>query len=132
MDLSTDIVLDDADGSDVTFRRVASLPNGSDWIDIATNLTEPGRMKILHSVNGKGVDTVDRHLIQMARTKIDTAGVPRTLTLNFTLSVPRSTAVTSQIVYDAVANMLDLLSDGALTTALADTDAVAQLLRGES
>lgn len=132
MDFTADVVLDDADGTDITYRRVASLPNGSDWIDISTNLTEPGRMRILHSSSGKGTETVDRHLVQLARTKLDANGVPRVLTLNFTLSVPRSTVISNQIVYDAVANLLDLLSDGGLTTPLTDTDAVAQLIRGES
>lgn len=132
VNLASDLVLDDADGTDVTYRKTASLSNGSEWIDVATNLTEPGRMKILHSSNGKGSDVVDRHLVSFSRTLVDATGSPRTVTLNFTMSVPRSTVITGQIVYDAVGNLVDLLSNQALTTALSDTTAIAQILRGES
>lgn len=132
MNLSTDLVLDDASGDDVTYRRVAMLPNGSDWIDVSTDLREPGRLKILHSVNGKNDDAIDRHLVQLVRTKIDASGIPRTATLNVTLSVPRSSIITNQIVFDMVGNMLDFVCNAGLTTPLADTTVIAQLLRGES
>lgn len=132
MNLAADLVLDDADGTDITFRRTASLPSGSDWIDIATTLSEPGRMKLNHSTQGKGADAVDRHLVQFTRVKLDATGIPRTLTLNFTLAVPRASVITQQIVFDAVGNLLDLLSNQALTTPLSDTTSIAQLLRGES
>jgi len=132
MNFTTDIILDDADGTDVTYGRVGSLQNGSKWIDKATTLTAPGLMNILHNVTGKGADAVDRHLVQMTRTLADAAGVPRTLTLNFTLAVPRSAVMTSQVVYDQVACLLDFLTDQALTAGLADTDCIAALLRGES
>ncbi|DAD51881.1 TPA_asm: coat protein [ssRNA phage Gerhypos.1_24] len=132
MNFSADIVLDDADGTDVTYRRVGSLQNGSRWIDTATTLTAPALMEVLHNTTGKGADTVDRHLVRMTRTIADAAGVPRTLTVNFTLAVPRSAVMTNQIVYDEVANLLDFLTDQALTAGLADTDCITSLLRGES
>lgn len=132
MNLTADLVLDDADGTDITYRRTSSLPNGSEWIDVATDLTEPGRLKILHSTQGKGQDQVDRHLIQFTRVKTDATGIPRSATLNFTLSVPRSSVITQQIVYDMVGNFMDFVANQALTTPLSDTTAVAQLLRGES
>lgn len=132
MNFTTDIVLDDADGTDITFKRVGSLQNGSRWIDSATTLTAPAFLEILHNVTGKASDAVDRHLVRMTRTLADAAGVPRTLTANFTLAVPRSAIITSQIVYDLVANLLDFLTDQALTAGLADTDCISSLLRGES
>lgn len=132
MNFTADIVLDDADGTDVTYRRIGSLQNGSKWIDTATTLTAPCLMEILHNVTGKGADAVDRHLVRFARTIADAAGVPRTLTINFTLAVPRSAVMTAQVVYDQVANLLDFLTDQALTAGLSDTDCIASLLRGES
>lgn len=132
MNFASDIVLDDADGTDITYRKISSLPAGSKWIDIATTLTAPGFMEILHAVQGKGAEAVDRHLLRFTRTLADAAGVPRTLTLNFTLAVPRSAIITNQVVIDQVANLLDFLTDQGLTTPLADTDAVLSLLRGES
>lgn len=132
MNLAADLVLDDADGTDITFRRTSSLATGSDWIDVATDLTQPGRLKILHSTQGKGGSQVDRHLVQFTRVKIDATGVPVTATLNNTLSVPRNTVITPQIVYDMVGNLLDLLTNGTLTTPLTDSTFIAQLLRGES
>jgi len=132
MTFSDDLVLDDADGTDITYRLTSRDGNGSKRIDIATDLRNPGLLRISHSVSGKGADAIDRHLVQLTRTLTNTVGIQRTLTANFTLAVPRDTVITNQIVYDAVANILDLLSDGGLTTALSDTDAVQSLLRGEA
>jgi len=129
---ASDLVLDDADGTDVTYRLRSQDATGSIRIDTATDLRSPGLLTIRHSVAGKGADAVDRHLASITRTLVDTTGKQVTLTVNFTLAVPRNSVVTNQIVYDAVANMLDFLSDGALTTALSDTDAIQSLLRGES
>lgn len=132
MNFAADIVLDDADGTDITYRRVGTSDSGSKWIDIATNLSAPAFMEILHSTSGKGADAIDRHLVRFTRTVVDASSVPRTLTVNFTLAVPRSVAITSQIVYDQVSNLMDLLSNQVLTTVMTDTGAVASLLRGES
>lgn len=132
MNFTADIVLDDADGTDVTFKRVGSLQNGSRWIDAATTLTAPAFMEILHNSTGKGSDIIDRHLVRFTRTLADAAGVPRTLTGNYTLAVPRSAIITTQVVIDLVANQLDFLTDQALTAGLADSDCILSLLRGES
>lgn len=129
---ASDLVLDDADGTDVTYRLRSQDATGSVRIDTATDLRAPGLLTIRHSVTGKGSDAIDRHLVSLTRNIVDATGKLNVLTVNFTLAVPRNSAVTNQIVYDAVANMLDFLSDGALTTALSDTDAIQSLLRGES
>lgn len=132
MSFADDLVLDDADGTDVTYRLVGRSLTGSKRIDIATDLRNPALLRIEHSVAGKGTAAVDRHLVQLSRTLTDATGVQATLVINFTVAIPRNSVITNQIVYDGVANILDLLSDGALTTALSDTDAVASLVRGES
>jgi len=131
MSFSSDLVLDDADGTDITFRLIGTEANGSKRINVATDLRSPYLLRIAHSVSGKGAQAIDRHLVQFSNTQMSANGNPVVLTTNFTLAVPRDAAITNQMVYDQVANLLDLLSDGALTTALSDTDAVASLLRGE-
>lgn len=131
MAFSSDLVLDDASGDDVTYRLRSSERDGTSRIDIATTLAAPAFLNIRHSVTGKGSEAVDRHLVQFNRTVPDSDGVPRTLTVNLTLSVPRSAAITSQIVKDQIMNLLDLMSDGALTT-LATSANIDSLLRGES
>lgn len=131
MAFTSDLVLDDASGDDVTYRLVSSDNTGTKRIDIATTLAAPAHLAIRHSVAGKGADIVDRHLVQFTRTIVDTNGSPRTLTVNLTLAVPRSSVITSQIVKDQIMNLLDLMSDGALTT-LATSANIDSLLRGES
>lgn len=133
MTFAADLVLDDADGTDVTYRlRSTTSDGGSQRIDIATDLRNPALLVIKHSTTGKGTDAIDRHLVQFSRTLTDSNGKQATMTANFTLNVPRNSVITNQIVYDQVANLLDLLSDGALTSGLTDTDAITALLRGES
>lgn len=132
MAFAADIVVDDASGDDVTYRLRSSEANGTQRIDIATDLRNPALLTIRHSTTGKGLDAVDRHLVSMTRALTNTNGNQVVLTLNFTLAVPRDSVVTNQIVYDQVANLLDFLSDGALSAGLSDTDAITSLLRGES
>lgn len=132
MAFTDELVLDDADGTDVTYRLRSRDLNGSQRIDIATNAQNPGLLSIRHSATGKGSDAVDRHLVSLTRTLTDAVGKQVTLTVNFTMAVPRNSVITNQIVYDAVGNILDLLTDQALTLGLSDTDAIASLLRGES
>lgn len=132
MSFADELVLDDADGTDVTYRLRSRDLNGSQRIDVATNAQNPGLLSIRHSSTGKGLEAVDRHLVSLTRTLTDTVGKQVTLTVNFTLAVPRNSVITNQIVYDAVGNVLDLLTDGALTAGLSDTDAISSLLRGES
>lgn len=132
MSFTDDLVLDDADGTDITYRLTGRTASGSRRIDIATDLRNPAFLRIEHTLSGKGAGAVDRHLAQLSRAVTDSTGVQVVGTVNVTINVPRNEAFTNQMVYDLVANMLDFLSDGALTTALSDTDAVASLLRGES
>jgi hypothetical protein len=128
---TSDLTLDDASGDDVVYRLVSTDNQGTRRIDIATNLSEPAFLAIRHSQSGKGADLVDRHLLQVTETKIDSGGTPRTLTLNITLNVPRNAIVTSQMVKDRLTNLLDLLTDGAIAS-LATSANIDSLLRGES
>lgn len=131
MAFTDDLVLDDVSGDDVTYRLVSRDGNGSRRIDIATNLAQPAHLAIRHSVNGSGASAIDRHLVQFTRTLNDAAGIPRTLTVNLTVAVPRNAIITDQIVKDQLANLVDLVTDGAVAS-LATTNNISSLLRGES
>lgn len=131
MAFTDDLVLDDVSGDDVTYRLVTRDGNGARRIDIATDLTQPAHLSIRHSVAGSGANAVDRHLVQFTRTLNDSAGIPRTLTVNFTVAVPRNTVITTTMVKDQICNLVDLLSDGAVAS-LATTNNISSLLRGES
>lgn len=122
--------LDDASGDDVVYALISQDGTGTRRIDTASNLAFPGTLSIKHSVNGTGAQAVDRHLVQLSRVVEATSG-PKTLVCNFTISVPRDTAVTNQLVFDAVANIIDFLVDGGLATPMGATNLTA-LLRGES
>jgi hypothetical protein len=90
----------------------------------------PSTLVIKHSTSGTPPNVVDRHLVQLNKT-IPTAVGTTTLTVNFTLTVPRDVAVTSALVYDAVSSLLDFLSDSALTGYSVHANLEA-LMRGES
>lgn len=122
--------LDDASGDDVVFTLVSQDGTGTRRLDVASNLAFPGLLVIKHSVNGSGANAVDRHLVQVSRT-VDATSGPKTAVVNFTLSIPRDTAITNQIVLDMVANLVDFVVDGGLATPLAGTN-IASLLRGEA
>jgi hypothetical protein len=129
MSISSPIVVDDASGDDVTFARVGGDTSSSRFIDVASNLAEPGLFEIKHNQSGSGATVVDRHLVSLKRTVAATP-LPVSLTVNLTIAVPRNAAVTNQMVYDAVANVIDFVSAGGLATLT--TTAVDSLLRGET
>lgn len=132
MAFSSSILLDDASGDEVTYKLIKTDGTGTDRIDPATSLTEPGKMSIRHSVSGAGADAVDRHLVQFTRTVLST-GKPRTLTVNLTIACPRDSVITSTMIYDSVANLVDFIADGGFTgSGLAGTTNLASLLLGES
>jgi hypothetical protein len=123
------LILDDASGDDVTYVLNKQDGTGSERMDQASTLAEPSVLRIKHSVTGKGSDAVDRHLVQIAKTEADSTS-SATAVVNFTISVPRSSLITSAMVYDLVANLLDFLMAGGLTTLT--TTNLAKLLLNES
>jgi len=123
------LTLDDASGDDVVYVLNKQDGTGSERMDQASSLAEPAVLRIKHSVTGKGLDAVDRHLVQIARTEASD-GSSATAIVNFTVTVPRSSLITSQIIFDMTANLLDFLMAGGLTTLT--TTNVAKLLLNES
>lgn len=128
--LANDLTLDNADGTDIVYRLVSQNQDGTRRIDIASTLALPATLSIKHSTTGKAPNVVDRHLIQLNKTVSTTLGSV-TVNANFTLTVPRDTAVTTTVVHDVISNMLDFLSDSGLT-GFASTANVDAILRGES
>jgi len=111
------LLLDGATGTESSFTHLKNLPDGAQYLDTATNLSEPKVLVLRNSqttkvVNGVTV-TTDRHLVQISWTKKTSAGSNRTLVLNFTMAVPQDSVITSAMILDSVGHLVDLLSDGA-------------------
>jgi len=131
--LTSTLTLDDASGDATEYVQISLDTSGSVRRNSATTNAEPSTLSIKHSRTGKGVNAVDRHLIQFAKTELDSLGVPRTSIVNLTMAVPQATVVTNQDIFDLVANLVDLVSDGGFTdSGMAGTTILTQILRGES
>lgn len=130
MAFSSTLTLDDMSGDDIAYVLTKTSADGTTRIDDQTTLSLPGLLNIKHSTSGNNGLAVDRHLVQLSRA---VSATPSNVAVvaNFTLAVPRNVAVTNQIIYDVVANILDFLMSGGLTT-LASTTNIDALLRGES
>jgi hypothetical protein len=124
------LTFDDASGDDQVFALVNQDGTGSRRLNIASTLSEPILMSIKHSSSGTGASAVDRHLVQFSNVQEATSG-PKTAIVNFTISAPRDSSISSLMIEDLVANLIDFLTDGALATPMGTT-ALTQLLRGES
>jgi len=110
------LLLDGSGGVEVSFSHLKNLPDGAQYLDTATNLTEPKTLVLKNSVSTKVVNgisvTTDRHLIQFTWKKKTAAGSDRFLTLNFTAAVPQDSVITSAMYLELLAHLIDLLSDG--------------------
>ena len=130
MSLASNLTLDDASGDDVSFVLTKNNSDGTIRIDSASTLSLPYTLAIKHSTSGKGAEAIDRHLVQFAKT-VNATPVPVQVVANFTLAVARNSALTQEIIFDVVANMLDFLMSGGFTT-LSSTANLEAVLRGES
>jgi hypothetical protein len=132
MSFSDTQTLDDQSGDDLTFVLISRDGTGTTRLDNATTLALPGKLVIKHSTSGKGSSAIDRHLVQVTKT-VDATPAPVDLVINFTLAVPRVSAVTPQIIWDAVSPLLDfLLVPGTYNGPLSATTTIDALLRGEA
>lgn len=129
--LTQNLVLDNAEGTDVTFNLQAYLPDGARRIDITSTPTEPRLLEIRHSTSGKGSSAVDRHLISSSVTKRNGAGVPQKGVVNLTFTVPQDVIITQSDIKNALAAILDVIFDGTMTSYTSTTN-LSAILRGES
>jgi hypothetical protein len=134
MSLSSTQTLKDRTNADRTFLETSRDGQGASRLDSATTLAEPARLEIKHSTSGKGSAAVDRHLIQVTRTKLNsTTGEPVRSSINLTINVPRDSTITSNMIEDDISALIrfiagtnyDPTADYSNTTLLA-------LMRGES
>jgi len=126
------LVLDDASGDDITFALTGTDRDGSSRVDTSSAPLTPRVLNIRHQRTGpKSGTQSDRHLAQVVQTVIDSEGRSHEIAVNFTINAPRSPAVTTQMIHDNVALIIDLLTDGALTNPMTANN-LSALLRGES
>lgn len=118
MSIASPLTLDDAAGNAKSFQRLSTVAGGSDWIRTDTNLNEPVRLAIKHTQSGSGSNIVDRHLVQLTMTKIDGAGLPRTVTVNLTIQFPRTSAISNANVKDIVAHAVNAVTDNQLSSGI--------------
>lgn len=133
MSFSATQTLDDASGDDVVYALTGQDLTSSKRFDTGSTVSEPGLMTIKHSVQGVGSAATDRHLVQFTRTKLTTAGVPKTAIVNLTIAIPRDSVITSTIVDDLVANLVDFIADGGFSgSGFAGVTNLTALKRGET
>lgn len=104
MSIATDLIFENG-----TYTLLRYTPQGSDRIDPASTAAAPSLMSIKHEVLGRNGDAVDRHLVKMTKTVIDAQGVPRVVTFNLTVLVPRSASITAVHTHALATNMAEVL-----------------------
>jgi hypothetical protein len=129
MSLTSPLVVDDASGDDVTFNRIGSDLSSAIFVDVTSTQAEKRSIRVAHTSTGKGAAVVDRHLVSY-QTVVPATPAPAALTINFTIAGDRNVAITSQMVYDGVANLIDFISAGGLATLTTTT--IDALLRSET
>lgn len=130
--LANNLTLDDVSGDDVVYNLIAPNAVGEVIrIDPSKSLTEPRRLKIRHSTQGKGIAVADRHNILFEEVVKDATGAPWTGSVSITLTHPRNGAITAQHMKDLVANAISLLTNRQTAT-LTDTSNLDAVMRGES
>lgn len=131
--LADTLTLIDQNDSSVEFVKVSQDTSGTVRLHSASTLAEPHRLIIKHSVSGKGTQAVDRHLVQITRTKVNASGVLVTSTINLTFNVPRDPAIDFDDIWDDTNSLIRLIAGSTYSANSDATTAVtAALLRGES
>jgi len=131
--LTANLTLDDASGDAVAYNLQAYLPDGARRIDTASTPSEPRVLEIKHTTSGTGANTVDRHLVSVSSTKLDSAGIPRKGIVNLTFTQPRSTTISNADIFDLFAAIVDLCADGGFSdSGFTGTTNATAILRGES
>lgn len=112
MAFSSDIVLDDVSGDDVTYRLISpDVRGGTRRMDIATSQPTPAYLILNNQVQGKGPSAVDAYLLSLTDTQMTTGGDLQTLVINLTVRVPRGGAFTLQEIKDRLFNVKNFLTE---------------------
>lgn len=113
------LALKNAAAAIVNFVKLTSDATKSIFAATSGTLSTPNTLQIGHQMTSS-VDGSDRHLVKIAKTVLDAQSRPRTVVMNFTLSVPR-VGPSRTDVDDVIAELKEFL-------VTANVDA---LLRGE-
>lgn len=130
--LDPNIVLETAGGTDVTLNLIKSGENGTVRTDIGQANGNARTLSIRHSRQGNKTEGFSqRHNILVNHQVLTSAGDLRAITASLTLQVPEDPNVAWSHVYDDLAIILDLVTDGALVVPMTTVN-LARILRGES
>jgi hypothetical protein len=130
MAITSPMTLDDAADTQHVFQRLSTTAAESVWMDVATNLAEPTRLRIRHESPGRGVAVVDRHNLNLVITDKDANGVPWDLAVNFTVSIPRLSHFSSAQAKNAILIVINALIDNELDGGFSNMSSVDDLLIG--
>lgn len=119
MAFTSPLVLKNAAAANVSFIRLTNSLEKVFYADAAGTASQPNLLTIGHQMSASP-SGVDRHLVKISKTSLDSAGAPKTLVLNCSFSVPK-TGTTRTEINDAIAELKEFLGT-------ANVDA---LLRGE-
>lgn len=75
-----------------------------------TTSATPCLLVIDHSTQGKGADATNRHLMQVTHTVNDLNGIPRTVIVNLTVTIPVALNTGVDMAKDAVSFIVDLVT----------------------
>jgi hypothetical protein len=131
--LTSDLALDGRAGTETTFVMLPQNNGVTTRVDNTSTISEPNTLEIQHSSTGPAGGLTDRHLIRRTKKVLDAAGQTRVATVNLTVNVPRTAAITQDDILDMVAHIVDLITDGGFSgSGFAGTTALQAVLRGES
>lgn len=133
MAFSDTLTLDGRAGTEASFVTVKTNDaTVTRRINTLTTPTEPGYLDIKHDVQGAGANIRDRHNVVATISKMDN-GVPQRASASFTLTLPRSSVITSDDMADLVSYVVDLITSGGFgDSGLVATTNLTKLARGES
>lgn len=134
--LTSNLALDGRDGTELTFNAVADKVDGG-ILRRAAGATFDARneLEISHRRTGSKQQNnqVFRHLIKRYVSAFDGAGVKQEATVNVTINVPETSAITTNQIKDMIAQIIDLLADGGFSgSGFAGTTNLDAILAGES
>jgi hypothetical protein len=126
---SSALTLKNTAGSDVVLNTVAISGNDVRRVDISGSNAEPRAMRISHRTTGKGLNSVDSHLIQLTKVaENDTKSSQATV--NLTIISPNDGVVTEDMVQDLLDMLVYFITDH--STHKVDDTVLTAILRGES
>lgn len=103
--MNQSLSLKNSDGTTVVgYSLRSSMGTTAEYMDPTTSPAEPRVLKVSHAMKAVGSKGSDRHTVLTQRVLIDALGVPQTVSVSTTVTVPRSPVVTALIVKDEVAH----------------------------